>query len=87
MKDRRRKFQIKVLDFRKEFQAALPYNVTDSSTEIIIQSYDTISEYYRKTLEIEDEAKELQMLESLFDLQRTTYKEIKDCKNELVSLK
>lgn len=27
------------------------------------------------------------MLESLFDLQRTTYKEIKDCKNELVSLK
>lgn len=61
--------------------------MTDTSAEIIIQSYDTISEYYNKTLAIEEEAKELQVLESLFDLQRTTYKEIKDCKNELVSLK
>ena len=75
------------MDFRKEFQAALPYNVTDSSAEIIQQSYDTISEYYRKTIDIENESKELQHLETLFDLQRTNYKEIKDCKSELVQLK
>ena len=36
---------------------------------------------------MEDEAKELQMLESLFDLQRTNYKELKDCKTELVQMK
>ena len=36
---------------------------------------------------MEDEAKELQMLESLFDLQRTNYKELKDCKQELTHLK
>ena len=36
---------------------------------------------------MEDEAKELQMLESLFDLQRTNYKELKDCKIELVQMK
>ena len=36
---------------------------------------------------MENEAKELQVLESLFDLQRTNYKELKDCKNELQSLK
>ena len=87
MKERRKQFQSKVLDFRKEFQAALPYNVTDSSAEIIQQSYDTISEYYRKTVDIENESKELQHLETLFDLQRTNYKEIKDCKSELVQLK
>ena len=68
VKERRKQFQSKVLDFRKEFQAALPYNVTDSSAEIIQQSYDTISEYYRKTVDIENESKELQHLETLFDL-------------------
>ena len=36
---------------------------------------------------MENKAKELQVLESLFDLQRTNYKELKDCKNELSSLK
>ena len=46
----------------------MPYNVTDSSAEIIQQSYDTISEYYRKTVDIENESKELQHLETLFDL-------------------
>ena len=59
VKDRRRKFQIKVLEYRREFQSALPYNVTETSPEIIEQSYDTISEYYKKTLDIEEEAKEL----------------------------
>ena len=44
-------------------------------------------EYQEKTVEYEDQAKNLQHLESLFDLQRTNYKELKDCKNELVSLK
>lgn len=65
----------------------LPYNVRESSPEIIDSSYDIISEYHGKTLELEDEAKGLQTLESLFDLQRTNYKELRDCKNELVSLK
>lgn len=56
----------------------------DTNREVIQKSYDLISEYYTKTLAMEEEARELQMLESLFDLQRTNYKELKDCKVELV---
>ena len=35
----------------------------------------------------EEEAKELNNLEGLFDLQRSSYKQLKDCKAELISLK
>ena len=87
VKDKRRAFQLKVIDFRREFTSALPYNKTDSSPEIIQDAYDKIQEYYQKTMDMENEAKDLQVLESLFDLQRTNYKELKDCKAELTSLK
>lgn len=36
---------------------------------------------------MEEQAKELQTLEQLFELQRTKQKELVDCKNELVQLK
>ena len=68
VKDKRRAFQLKVIDFRREFTSALPYNKTDSSPEIIQDAYDKIQEYYQKTMDMENEAKDLQVLESLFDL-------------------
>jgi dynein heavy chain len=36
---------------------------------------------------LEEEARELNNLETLFDLQRSSYKQLKDCKSELISLK
>ena len=42
---------------------------------------------YARTLALEEEAKELNNLETLFDLQKTTYRELKECKNELQNLK
>jgi len=33
---------------------------------------------------MEEDAKQLQVLEQLFELQRTKQKELNDCKNELV---
>ena len=36
---------------------------------------------------LEDEAKEYNNLETLFELQKSGYKQLKDCKNELLSLK
>jgi len=38
-------------------------------------------------LELEEEAEELNNLEILFDIQKSTYKQLKDCRTELVSLK
>lgn len=82
-----KEFARKIDDFRKGFQSGCPYHIEDSSMETIDKSYETISEYYEKTCELEEEAKHLNNLETLFDLQKSSYKHLRDCKNELVSLK
>jgi len=87
VKTRVRQFQIKVLNYRQEFQSALPYGKTETNSEEINNSYMKIGEYFDKTCQMEEEAKELQTLEQLFELQRTKQKELVDCKNELVQLK
>ncbi|MEY3114599.1 MAG: hypothetical protein RL423_794 [Bacteroidota bacterium] len=46
-----------------------------------------ISAFYIDTCKLENEARELNNLETLFDLQRSSYKQLRDCKSELVSLK
>ncbi len=80
-------FSTKVLEFRVEFQRNCPYHIEDSSAEIINGAYDTIERYYQLTGEMEEEAKKLNNLETLFDIQKSTYKPLKDCKNELLALK
>ena len=76
-----------VQEFRIKFTNTVPSKVQDTSFEIINQAYDKISEFYDETVKLEDEARELNNLETLFDMQRTGYKQLKDCKQELVSLK
>jgi dynein heavy chain len=61
--------------------------ITESSPEIIQQSYEKIIEYYNKTQAFETEARELNNLETLFDMQKSSYKALKDCRNELCNLK
>lgn len=87
IKDRLRKFEIKVGEYRMQFQQKCPYNLQNSSPEIIAQAYDTITEYYVKTGEIEAEAADLNNLETLFDIQKSSYKQLKDCGVELCQLK
>lgn len=63
VKQRVREFQVKVLDFRLEFQGAMPSGIQETSPEIISGAYEKIGEYYEKTCRMEDEAKQLQVLE------------------------
>ena len=65
----------------------LPYNTQTSSVEIINNSYAKIAEYFDKTEQLKKEQQQLANQETLFDLERTIYKEIKDCSIELISLK
>jgi hypothetical protein len=46
IKDRLRKFEIKVAEFRQDFQNKCPYNISNSSPEVIENSYKIIGEYY-----------------------------------------
>jgi len=80
-------FQKKVAEFRIKFQQQCPYNIDQSSIAIIDSSYNLITDFYNQTLEMEEEAKALNNLETLFDIQKSTYKPLKDCKSELQSLK
>lgn len=80
-------FQKKVAEFRIKFQQQCPYNIDQSSIAIIDSSYNLITDFYNQTLEMEEEAKALNNLETLFDIQKSTYKPLKDCKAELQSLK
>ena len=80
-------FSITVEKFRDEFQTNCPYHVKKTDNEIINNSYLTISEYYDKTIELEEQAKRYNNLETLFELQKSGYSELKICKNELKSLK
>lgn len=70
-----------------EFQSKCPYHVTKSSPEIIADAYGKITEYYNNTLAVEAEAAELNNLETLFDIQKSSYKQLKDCAAELCLLK
>lgn len=87
IKTRLIKFEIKVGEFRLDFQNNCPYNIQDCNEEIIQKSYSKIEDYYVKTCALEEEAEELNNLEILFDIQKSSYKQLKDCRTELVSLK
>ena len=74
-------------DYRLEFQNKCPKSIMESSPQIIAEAYDLITEYYQKTGELEEEARELNNLETLFDMQKSSYKDLRDCRIELVQLK
>lgn len=68
IKGRLARFGVVVQEFRIKFQNTLPYHIPDSSTAIINASYDMISAFFVETCKLEDEARELNNLETLFDL-------------------
>ena len=76
-------FKGKVAEFRIKFQQYCPYHIDQYSVAIIDSSYNLITDFYNQTLEMEEEAKALNNLETLFDIQKSTYKPLKDCKAEL----
>lgn len=80
-------FGISVIDFRNEFLSKCPYHIENSSLEIIDDAYKTIAVYYDRMVEFEEQAKNYNNLETLFELQKSSYRHLKDCKNELISLK
>lgn len=74
--------------FRQDYKANLPFSYDEkSSIDEIQDSYKTIMKYYNTLVSIDDEAKEYNKLEKLFELQISKYKEISECKNDLKALK
>lgn len=87
IKGRLARFSVEVQEFRIKFQNNCPFHTQDSSPEIIDKAYDTITYFYDETCKMEKIARDLNNLEGLFDLTKTNYKQLKDCRSELGSLK
>lgn len=64
-----------------------PYHTEAAGPETIDKAYLTITQYYNEMISLENEAKAFNNLETLFELHKSTYKELKECRNELISLK
>ena len=81
------KFSSRVIEFRSEFMQKCPYHTREVSDQVIEGAYNTISHFYEQSILLEDEAKKYNNLETLFDLQKSGYNQLKDCRSELRSLK
>jgi dynein heavy chain len=82
-----RDFRMRVDDFRQEFRENCPYHVTDSTPEAITAAYAVIDTYHSKTTEMIDESARLRNLEGLFDLTNSKFKQLDDCRIDLLNLK
>lgn len=80
-------FEQRIKDFRKDFKANNPYHTEVATPEVIQKSYDVISKYYDQMIALEKEARDFNNLETLFELQKSSYKALKECRNELIQLK
>ena len=88
IKKRIDQFAIQVQEFRNEFLQKVPTNYDDKmEMGQINASYDVLTDYYNKLTKIEAEAKEYENLEQLFELEQTSYKQLKDCRIDLRNVK
>ena len=81
------KFSSKVIEFRNEFLQKCSYHPKEVSYQIIEDAYNSISHFFEQTVMLDDEAKKYNNLETLFELQKSGYNQLKDFRNELKSLK
>jgi dynein heavy chain len=80
-------FAEEVAAFRSQFLEKCPFDPSNAVAENFDQSYDTLNEYYEKTMAIKTRSEEFNELEMLFDMQMSNYRALKECVEDLVSLK
>jgi len=76
-------FRSRVETFRSEFLKCCPFS-DDWEVEA---AYKEIDAYHHKVLAIDKESKEYNNLETLFELQTSGYRQLRDCRKELQHLK
>ena len=88
IKKRLDEFSIKVSEFRNDFQKKMPFTYDDHyDIQKIDKSYAAINEYYGHLMKIESERNVYNNLERLFELEKTNYKQLRECNSDLKFLK
>ena len=80
-------FAEELQNFCREFREKCPFDPANAVAGEYDLSYDTMNEYYNKTLAIRQKANDFNDLELLFDMQMSSYRELKECQEELILLK
>jgi len=73
--------------FCHEFREQCPFDSKNAVAQDYDLSYETMNEYYKKTLAIRERANEFNDLELLFDMQMSSYRELGECQSEILYLK
>ncbi|CEL96675.1 unnamed protein product [Vitrella brassicaformis CCMP3155] len=76
-------FGTEVEEFRSEFEKQAPFNPELAFDD----AYSSIDEFYNKTIGMEKRAKDFNNLETLFDMARSGYRQLKETCNDLGLLK
>jgi dynein heavy chain len=84
---RQKDFDKRVFEYRNDFMKNCPYHEKMGGHDIIIKAYAKINEYFETNKKFDEEAFELNNLETLFDIEPNKYKALGDCKKELEQLK
>lgn len=80
-------FDTKVDKFREEFLKICPFNFDELTDEVINGAYDNVDKLHKTVLEINLEATGYNELNELFELEKSSYRPLKECKQELELLK
>ncbi len=80
-------FGKEVDEFLNEFKSKLPYTEDKTATDPVENAYKLIELYYEKVGVFEDKAKQLNNKESLYELNKSDFKKLKENKKELKQLK
>ncbi|KAL8454374.1 hypothetical protein Emag_001401 [Eimeria magna] len=76
-------FNSEVAAFRETFLKEAPFDPNTDATD----AYASIDSFYQKRLQMEQAARELNNLETLFDMAKSVHKELRDSKEDLKTLK
>lgn len=86
--ERSKEFKIKLTVFKQNYEKDAPFNWNDEINEQVIdKAYNKIDELRDFIHKLDEEAKQLNDLEELFNLQKSVFNEIGQCQSKLCILK
>lgn len=80
-------FDEKVSKFREDFCRDCPQKFEDMSDEVINNAYLTIDRLYKALIVVDEEARGYNELNELFELEKSNYRPLKECRQEVGMLK
>ncbi|MCQ2815633.1 MAG: AAA family ATPase [archaeon] len=86
-KQEKKDFEQQLQDFRKDFMDNAPKRMTEFTLEEVQKAYESLDDYYEKTLKLEEQMKKNNDMELLLKIPLSKNQEIGDCLRDLKMIK